>query len=727
MLRLTDPAHAMPRQHSGSRTTRPRTGLGTRLAALAAPALLAGALLASTFAPSAAQAQTAVQRAAVLDFSTGEGMDPLLGRKAADALAVNLTTSGDYEVVTRQSLEEAVATQPGLRPPFNEATQARLAGVLNARSVFSGRVLRTIVTNNRSARVIIEVRQLDALTGDYINGTQISEVTDEKLQQFDNDVLIDESINKAAFAAVRSMKQTTLPTGTVLNVANEEIQLNVGTRNGVAPGQIYTVLRDQLNKARNIVERLKVGEVRVTSTEDNQSTARVYRGGQAGVRTGDKVRQIFVPSNFPISTSGSSSSPVTSPPPTNRRHKGFLGGIGAGALGLVALIGLVVLAGVGGGTTGTAAQAPRSVIAQPIQTSATATDVTSGATIGGSAIRVSFRESLPSIIAGQAVAGYLIFRSTGASVGANALTLVDFVRGNQTTYVDDTTVIGTRNIVITGGTTGTSNLTVAETSVAAAANAITQAANSITITVTRPPLQPGVQYFYRVARILGTTQTTTGTTGGNTTTTTALQPVLSQTSAASGGATAIPTLSIDPATAPTSLRRFVVRLPVTFAGSNIDQARLEVSVNPTFPTNSTYVLIFRNPTTTAGTAGTPGVPAAGTTPAIPAVPGTPGALVLDANSIIVPNYDPASGSPIYVRVGLSASTDVPGGIVYSRPLALNNVTTATSALIGGRSMSPTGTSRRRVGQGSVIAPGGFSGGFSGMNKGRAKGFILRPH
>ena len=128
----------------------------------------------------AAQAQTAVQRAAVLDFSVNPGLDPILGRKAADAIAVELQRSGDFEIVTRQDLEAAIATQPGLRPPYTEATQARLAGVVNARSVFSGRVLRTVVNNNRSARVFIEVRQLDVITSDYVNGTQISEITDEK-------------------------------------------------------------------------------------------------------------------------------------------------------------------------------------------------------------------------------------------------------------------------------------------------------------------------------------------------------------------------------------------------------------------------------------------------------------------------------------------------------------------------------------------------------------------
>jgi hypothetical protein len=112
--------------------------------------------------------------------------------------------------VTRQELEQAVASQPGLRPPYNEPTQARLAGVVGARSVFSGRVLRTIVQNGRSAACWSRCASLTPRRATTSTAPD-QRSDDEKLQQFDNDVLVDEAINKAAFAAVRSMKQTSLP------------------------------------------------------------------------------------------------------------------------------------------------------------------------------------------------------------------------------------------------------------------------------------------------------------------------------------------------------------------------------------------------------------------------------------------------------------------------------------------------------------------------------------
>ncbi|MDQ3813770.1 MAG: hypothetical protein M3347_07445, partial [Armatimonadota bacterium] len=155
-----------------------------------ARALLAASLtpialmLMATFmlgSPQPAQAQVTTQPVIVLDFAVAEGIDPVFGRKAADALAVELQRSGDFEVIPRQTIEQAVIATPGLRPPFNETTQRRLAEAVNARSIFSGQVLRVVLRERRSARVEIAVRQLDTSTGDYVNAARVSEVTADKL------------------------------------------------------------------------------------------------------------------------------------------------------------------------------------------------------------------------------------------------------------------------------------------------------------------------------------------------------------------------------------------------------------------------------------------------------------------------------------------------------------------------------------------------------------------
>jgi hypothetical protein len=668
-------------------------------ARLCASTALAGALSAALLGVGAApaQAQTAVQRAVVLDFQAGTGLDPILGRKAADALAVELQRSGDYEIVTRQEFEAAIASQPGLRPPYNAPTQARLAGVVNARSVFSGRVVRTIITEGRSARVLIEVRQLDAQTGDYINGTQINEITDEKLQQFDNDVLVDEAINKAAFAAVRSMKQTTLPIGTVLNVTNQDIELNIGTRNGVAPGQRYTVLQDRPNRARNIVERVKTGEITIVSVEDNQSTARLSAGGQVGVRTGDKVRQIYTLSNFPISSTATSSTPVTSAPPTNRTGGGLLRRGGDALLGIAALVGLVALAGFGGGSNNNAITQTDAPGAIPIQTSASLDG-------SNSSIRVNFTDTLPGILRGGEVAGYLIFRSTSPSFSGTPATLIDFVRGNQRVFVDNAEVTPRREIEITelnpatgNNSTAAGRLIVNETTLAAGGNEISQDGDSVTVRVTRPPLQPGVQYFYAVARVIAlrtTVQVTGG--GGNQQTTTRvdLQPAVGNTSNASGGATAIPTLQLADTATTNNLDNLIVTLDGTFVRGTIDTVTVQVSKGSNFADAETFEQIFTQPARMGGN------------------------VVLNLGNIRVRNFEP--GDNVFIRIGLRASTDRPGATIFSQPLLLT--APAGNDLVANRFLSVAGAGRRRGGLGT--SSGG--GGIGRSNTRRTPGFILRP-
>jgi hypothetical protein len=314
----------------------------------------------AAFPATPAQAQTTQQTVVVLDFAAAPGLDPLLGRKAADGLAVELQRSGDFEVVPRARVEEVVAQRAGLQPPFNDTAQILLAQAVNASSIFSGRVIGVDVRAGREARVVVEARQLDAATGDFINGTQVSETSEQKLQSVANEILIDEALNKAVFSAVRQMRQTSLPQGNVLNTTTEDVELSIGSSRGVARGQKYSVLRDVFNPAKRITERTKIGEVTISRVESDQSVARLTAGGQQGVLTGDIVRRIFVPGAYPTSTfssSGNSSSPVTSRPVTRvggDQGGGGIGGFvqksGRGVLGLLGLGLLVGLAGFGGGS-----------------------------------------------------------------------------------------------------------------------------------------------------------------------------------------------------------------------------------------------------------------------------------------------------------------------------------------------------------------------------------------
>src|SRR5438105_1626298 len=64
-------------------------------------ATIVAVVLTATFL-SPVPAQVVRQTVVVLDFAVPDKVDAIQGRKAADALAVELQRSGDYEVVTRE-------------------------------------------------------------------------------------------------------------------------------------------------------------------------------------------------------------------------------------------------------------------------------------------------------------------------------------------------------------------------------------------------------------------------------------------------------------------------------------------------------------------------------------------------------------------------------------------------------------------------------------------------
>lgn len=279
-----------------------------RLAPLARLALAVAVGGAGTLIAAPAHAQSsAAGTVVVLDFEVAPGIDPILGRKAADAIAVEMEGSGDFNVVPRQQVEEAVATRSGLRAPYNPSTQRRLGEVLEARSVITGRITRAVIGNQaanprvREARVEMQVRQLDTRTGDFVNGTQSLESTIDEVSEVDDDILLNQANDKAAYAAIRALRLQIFPEGTVMNTTREIIELSLGARNGVRVGQRYSVMRDVANKSRGAneatvtVDRIKVGEIVINSVEQDQSRAIIAAGGALGIRTNDKIRRIFAP------------------------------------------------------------------------------------------------------------------------------------------------------------------------------------------------------------------------------------------------------------------------------------------------------------------------------------------------------------------------------------------------------------------------------------------------
>ncbi|MBW3635537.1 MAG: hypothetical protein KY445_03595 [Armatimonadetes bacterium] len=240
-----------------------------------------------------AHAQPTRETVVVLDFDVVATLDPLAGRKAADAFAVELQRSGNYEVVTRQRVEEAIAQQAGLGDPLNDVTQVRLAQALGASTVFTGRVVGIATTPQGASRVRLDLRQLEASTGDYVNGTQVEASADQRTIEIARELLNDEAINKAAYVAVRQLSAPYRRQGSLLNATRNDVELSIGARDGVVNGQRYAVLRDFANRATGVTERRKIGELVIIAVDSNQSTGTLVSGGAVGARTGDRIRQIY--------------------------------------------------------------------------------------------------------------------------------------------------------------------------------------------------------------------------------------------------------------------------------------------------------------------------------------------------------------------------------------------------------------------------------------------------
>lgn len=268
------------------------------VAAFVIPATAVVALNAGT---TAAHAQiltpVSVQSAVVLDFDVVPGIDPVLGRKAADSVAVEMKSSGDFDVVPRQRVEELVATVPGLIAPYTPPTARRLGEASGASVVITGRIVGATITrglnNVRTARVQLEMRQMDARTGDFINGAQPSAITIDQFQELDDDVLMDQSLDKAAYDGVRQMRLYIPAEVTITSNLGNNVELNRGLRDGVRTGQRYSVLRDHYNPARRLVERIKIAEIRINNVNNFESNSIIVDGGSVGIRVGDKARRIY--------------------------------------------------------------------------------------------------------------------------------------------------------------------------------------------------------------------------------------------------------------------------------------------------------------------------------------------------------------------------------------------------------------------------------------------------
>lgn len=224
---------------------------------------------------------------AVVDFHNDSRFGgTMLGRRAADAVAVALSLTDRFDVAKRSDVENQLAAL-GLNPPLDAVALMKLGSALQEDSIISGRVLSASVTANpRQAKVTLAVEMRDVSSGELVNGALSSASSGIGAEGCDDDSLLDEALNKAAYVAQKTMLEYIIPQGTVLattaSQGGNEALLNVGQRSGVRCGMEMIVTRGGE----------QVGRLKVTRVSANDSTA-VIVNAPKGVRPEDKVRAIF--------------------------------------------------------------------------------------------------------------------------------------------------------------------------------------------------------------------------------------------------------------------------------------------------------------------------------------------------------------------------------------------------------------------------------------------------
>ncbi|MBI3922364.1 MAG: hypothetical protein HY318_13165 [Armatimonadetes bacterium] len=363
----------------------------------------------SWFGASPAEAQISSTKVMVLDFDTASGIDPQMGRKAADALAVEMSVSGKYDIVSREQVLSEAGAQ-GLTFPLDTLSQLRVAERLDAKGILTGRVyLSNVSTKPPRAKVEIAVTHTDVAAGEPVNGARTVGDTGAKLGQVDPAALIDEAVSKAAYGAVQSMAITKLPHGIVqiLDQTNE-ITLNIGARDGVSPGMRMMVTREEWDPEKKKLYHRRIGDINIIDVEPAHSTAKSV-GGVLGIQTGDKVRAVF---ETPA-TALAGGVPRQALP--RKAPKGIFSAAVAPLLGLVLFL-------------GGASSNPTTAASEGISASADQHD--------GLGSTVVVRWGIPSGVPNERVAGHLVHRGSSQSFAPSLSNVIDVTEFARTSYTD---------------------------------------------------------------------------------------------------------------------------------------------------------------------------------------------------------------------------------------------------------------------------------------------------
>jgi len=201
-----------------------------------------------------------VPRVVVLDFETPKDQPEILGRKAADAVALALADTGRYEVISRTELETAVQ-RLRLTPPLLPTQYALLARELKARFVVYGKVVRVII-DEKAGRAGVQLQMLfhDRYLDVPVNGAHVLAMTPPR-PGITPDILIDHALSLAAKQAVQQAMATRLPEGQIMQRVGKSVIINRGHDQGIRDGMqlwVYRLVRDPERRWRLVCLKVKL-------------------------------------------------------------------------------------------------------------------------------------------------------------------------------------------------------------------------------------------------------------------------------------------------------------------------------------------------------------------------------------------------------------------------------------------------------------------------------------
>lgn len=244
--------------------------------------------LAAVLLSSAAGAATFRPGAAVLPFhNTSMYSGHLLGRRAADQLALELGATGVWRVVDRAQTDQALE-QRGLRPPYAVGYLQELGHALQADVIFTGTVQRLDVDKKTGGiRMTVFVEAVDQVSGQAVQAvTKTAEVRRNDRTPEPTDVLIGRSLaGVLAEVAVATGKYT----GIIGEVAEPgdgtTVKLKLPENSGVETGFRFLLYRAVTEGEERVPQKL-LASVMITKVSGTQADARVLaRGGD--IHSGD--------------------------------------------------------------------------------------------------------------------------------------------------------------------------------------------------------------------------------------------------------------------------------------------------------------------------------------------------------------------------------------------------------------------------------------------------------